>query len=58
MECVIRGYHIYKGIQAAVTEEVLVCTSEAMNAANRLDIAVLKGETVMGTHQERFLRYI
>ena len=34
MECVIRGYHVHKVIWAAVIGEELVCTREAMNAAD------------------------
>ena len=48
MECVIRGYHIYKYIRAAVIGEVLVCTREATNAADRYAIVVMKDETIIG----------
>ena len=34
MECVIRGYHVYKAIWAAAIGEELVCTREATNAAD------------------------
>ena len=39
MECVIRGYHVYKEIRAAMIEKELACTREAMNVADRYAIA-------------------
>ena len=38
IECVTRGYHVYKDIWAAAIEEELVCTREATNAAKRYAI--------------------
>ena len=35
LACCVRGYHVYKAIWAAAVGEVLVCTREATNSADR-----------------------
>ena len=35
MACCVRGYHVYKDISAAAIGEVLMCSREPTNAADR-----------------------
>ena len=35
MTCCVRGYHVYKDIWAAAIGEVLVCSREPANVADR-----------------------
>lgn len=44
----IRGYHVYKSVWAAVVAEVLLCSRELTNSADRCAVAVLKNEVVIG----------
>ena len=39
-------------------EEVLVCTSEAMNVVERYAVAVMKEETILNTYPNFFLKYV
>ena len=48
MACCVRGYHVYKDIWAAAIGEVLVCSREPTNAADRYAVAVPKKETIIG----------
>ena len=47
MECVIRGYHVYRAICAAPIVNELVCTREARTMANRYALTVMNEETII-----------
>ena len=48
VEAVVRGYHAYKDIWAAVYGEELPCKSEAGNRVDAFAVAVMKDGTVVG----------
>ena len=48
VEAMVRGYHVYKDIWAAVHGEELPCQRELGNRVDVFAVAVMKGETVVG----------
>lgn len=48
MVCCVRGYHEYKDIWTAAAGEVLVCSREPTNVADRYAVAVLKDDVIVG----------
>ena len=47
VEAMVRGYHTYKDIQAAVPGEELPCKREVGNRVDVFNVAVMKDETIV-----------
>ena len=46
--CCISGYHVYKEIWEAATEEILICERELHNGPDRYAVAIKKSGTIIG----------
>ena len=54
----VRGYHVYKDIWAAVVGEELPCKREGGNKVDLFAVTVLRDETIVGHVAEEGLSYL
>ena len=53
-DSVVRGYHVYKDIWAAVHGETLLCRRETSNGHDPFAVAVVRGGVIVGHVPRRF----